>query len=186
MKRSRIYAALQVAITSAFLTTATVDCFSPTVGTQVAPSGHPSTLLLVHDRHSKRLGTTALSYATSTGTSSSLPQNNHRHSSSDWLYNIQSIPSSTILKEVRHPVLAVFTWSTVVTYLHKTLLNASSSAVRGIATSIQLPGTAHSLLVSALGLLLVFRTNSAYQRFQVCSIGVCVLNHLKESLTNPQ
>jgi hypothetical protein len=81
---------------------------------------------------------------------------NNRHSASDWLYNIQSLPNSEVLRDVRSPVLAVAGFSTFVSILH-----------RFVGNHICMPGTAHGFLVSALGLLLVFRTNSAYQRFNV-------------------
>jgi len=93
---------------------------------------------------------------------------NNRHSSSDWLYNIRSIPQSTILRDIRNPVMAVASWSAVVSVIHRILLSApTSSTWHQLSSYVSIPGTAHSFLVSALGLLLVFRTNSAYQRFLV-------------------
>lgn len=91
----------------------------------------------------------------------------HRHSASDWLYNIKSFPQSKVLREVRNPVLAVTGWSLLVAIVHRLLLVAPVPALNAAAVHICIPGTAHSFLVSALGLLLVFRTNSAYQRFNV-------------------
>lgn len=148
------------------LLTLEVQCFAP-IMLLVANHHSPSTLQL-RKRYSResRLDATCL-YQSSPLYSSSSTMNSNRHSSSDWLYNIQSIPSSAILKEVRHPVFAVFTWSALVAIFHKTLSNSASAALRSVAASMQLTGSAHSSLVSALGLLLVFRTNSAYQRFQV-------------------
>ena len=90
--------------------------------------------------------------------------NNNRHSASDWFYNVRSILQSEILREVRGPVLAVAGWSAAVSIVHKLLL---CSSLPSLAAHMSIPGTAHSFLVSALGLLLVFRTNSAYQRFNV-------------------
>lgn len=88
--------------------------------------------------------------------------NDHRYSASDWLHNMKSLPRSTILRETRGPVLAVVIWSTVVSLLYKGLfaLGGAEAAARMCIDS-----KPHSFLVSALGLLLVFRTNSAYQRF---------------------
>lgn len=83
-------------------------------------------------------------------------QQNNRHSSSDWLYNVQSLPQSQVLREVRGPVLASAGWALVVSLVQ-----------RVVPVSLSIPATAHGFLVSALGLLLVFRTNSAYQRFYV-------------------
>lgn len=91
---------------------------------------------------------------------------NNRHSASDFLYNVLSLPQSVILREIRFPVLAVAGWSLVVSLVHRFLL-MSSPAAQTMAMKMSIPGTAHSFLVSALGLLLVFRTNSAYQRFNV-------------------
>jgi Bestrophin, RFP-TM, chloride channel len=99
---------------------------------------------------------------------------NNRHSASDWLYNVRSLPQSKVLREIRNPVLAVAAWSASVSILHALLKQAGWTRW---AAHLCIPGTAHSFLVSALGLLLVFRTNSAYQRFNVRAyrtIRVCV------------
>jgi predicted membrane chloride channel (bestrophin family) len=90
---------------------------------------------------------------------------NNRHSASDWLYNVRSLPESKVLREIRNPVLSVFVWSLCVSTLHALCARSSLQLLRTIAKHMCIPGTAHSFLVSALGLLLVFRTNSAYQRF---------------------
>jgi predicted membrane chloride channel (bestrophin family) len=90
---------------------------------------------------------------------------NNRHSASDWLYNVRSLPESKVLREIRNPVLAVFLWSLAVSGLHALGARSSRPLWRNLARHMCIPGTAHSFLVSALGLLLVFRTNSAYQRF---------------------
>ena len=90
---------------------------------------------------------------------------NNRHSASDWLYNVRSLPESKVLREIRNPVLSVFVWSLFVSVIYTTFHKSSIRILNAIATNMCIPGTAHSFLVSALGLLLVFRTNSAYQRF---------------------
>jgi predicted membrane chloride channel (bestrophin family) len=112
--------------------------------------------------HARNNGSSA-----STATASSLL--NNRHSASDWWYNVRSLPHSKVLREVRSPVLAVAGWSLVVSVLYKVLSSSSSSSSTGwmssMASAMCIPATAHGFLVSALGLLLVFRTNSAYQRF---------------------
>jgi hypothetical protein len=92
---------------------------------------------------------------------------NNRHSAKDWFYNIRSLPQSVVLREIRNPVLSVFGWACFISVLYKFLLQSKRKALQTLATQISIPGTAHSYLVSALGLLLVFRTNSAYQRFNV-------------------
>jgi len=91
----------------------------------------------------------------------------NRHSASDWLYNIRSFPQSKVLREIRNPVLAVTGWSFAVSLVHRLCESSSSAVLQTFALHMNIPGTAHSFLVSALGLLLVFRTNSAYQRFNV-------------------
>jgi Bestrophin, RFP-TM, chloride channel len=108
-------------------------------------------------------------YLSSTCTTNNDDPMNNRHSASDWLYNIKSLPQSKVLREIRNPVLAVAAWSFVVSAIH-TVGNSASWAppiLQYVARKMCIPGTAHSFLVSALGLLLVFRTNSAYQRFNV-------------------
>jgi len=85
-----------------------------------------------------------------------------RYSSRDWLHNTITLPNSAILREIRSPVLAITSWATFLSLLHrKFLLNNNLVA----AECMYIPGSPHSLMMSALGLLLVFRTNSAYQRF---------------------
>ena len=92
---------------------------------------------------------------------------NNRHSASDWFYNVKSIPQSGVLKEILGPVKAVASWALLVSVVQRFLLHSSSSIMKTFATKLCIPGTAHSFLVSALGLLLVFRTNASYQRFYV-------------------
>jgi hypothetical protein len=122
---------------------------------------------------------TATASAASTPTTTPLRHTevlDHRHSASDWLYNIKSFPQSKVLREVRNPVLAVTGWSFLVAVVHRLLLIAPVPSLNAAAYHICIPGTAHSFLVSALGLLLVFRTNSAYQRFNVSNVfGICAL-----------
>lgn len=79
----------------------------------------------------------------------------------DWFHNTCNLPSSEILRAVKGPVIAMTCWSTFLATLYRRLLRTNPEA----AAAMCIPSTAHSLMVSALGLLLVFRTNSAYQRF---------------------
>jgi predicted membrane chloride channel (bestrophin family) len=88
--------------------------------------------------------------------------NDQRYSASDWWQNIRSLPRSSILRAIQGPILAVVTWSAAVSVAHRLLLLAGWDALAG---SMCISSSPHSLVVSALGLLLVFRTNSAYQRF---------------------
>ena len=83
------------------------------------------------------------------------------------MYNIASMPHSSILLDIRNPVLSVMGWSTLLSIVHRVCMSSSSHVWRSLATHMQVGATAHSFLVSSLGLLLVFRTNSAYQRFAV-------------------
>lgn len=95
---------------------------------------------------------------------------NNRHSSGDWLYNLWTIPRSSVLKEILNPVLTLAGWATSIAILHRGLMLSPGHVMW--ASRMCLPNAAHSFLVSSLGLLLVFRTNSAYQRFvvRICRI----------------
>jgi predicted membrane chloride channel (bestrophin family) len=85
-----------------------------------------------------------------------------RYSSRDRFHNTASLPNSAILRDIRSPVLAVTSWATFLSVLHEHLLTHHCQTV---ASRLYIPSSPHSLMMSALGLLLVFRTNSAYQRF---------------------
>ena len=79
-----------------------------------------------------------------------------RYTSKDWLHNLKTLPNSTLLKRIRSIVVCNFLWSILVC-----ILNKFAPLPFG-----KNPGTKSlSLLGSALGLLLVFRTNTAYNRF---------------------
>lgn len=88
--------------------------------------------------------------------------NDHRYAASDWLQNMRSLPRSTILRAIQGPVLTVMAWSVLVSTVYRLLV---SWGYANLAAKLSIPHQPHSFLVSALGLLLVFRTNSAYQRF---------------------
>ena len=81
-----------------------------------------------------------------------------RYTAADWLHNIRTIPQSSILKQIAGPVLWCTLTGVVVSFLHR----FSPARVAGAFTITKTP---HTLLGSALGLLLVFRTNTAYARF---------------------
>ena len=114
-------------------------------------------------------GSATASLATDGSGQPYLPQVNHRHSAKDWIHNVASLPHSSILRDIRAPVLAVMGWSTVVSVVNRLLLTSANPAWASMGSKLQVGATAHSFLVSSLGLLLVFRTNSAYQRFAVSS-----------------
>ena len=146
----------------------------------------PSSSIVASSRRRPRSGSASTSVAetqlhvsashlfggTGTGTATAdgqpyLPQVNHRHSARDWIHNVASLPHSSILRDIRGPVLAVMAWSTVVSAVHRLLVASTNPVWAGWGANLQVGPTAHSFLVSSLGLLLVFRTNSAYQRFAV-------------------
>lgn len=87
-----------------------------------------------------------------------------RYSSSDWWHNTISFPNSGILRAIRFPVVAMTSWASFISILYLHLVNNGHVHA---AKHMCITSTPHSLMVSALGLLLVFRTNSAYQRFAV-------------------
>ncbi|CAB1101753.1 unnamed protein product [Ectocarpus sp. CCAP 1310/34] len=78
-----------------------------------------------------------------------------RYSSSAWWHNLRTLPTSVILHRIKHPLLVQTFWATAVSLVHAGLGGVHSMSIKP-----------HTLLGSALGLLLVFRTNAAYQRFQ--------------------
>lgn len=85
-----------------------------------------------------------------------------RYSSKDWWHNAISLPNSGILHEIRGPVSAVTSWATFLSLWHRHLVRNGNIVA---AQRMELPSAPLSLMMSALALLLVFRTNSAYQRF---------------------
>ena len=93
----------------------------------------------------------------------SIDQDSHRHSASDWVHNLKTWRNSSVLREIQNPVIVLSAWATAVSLVQKTLLATNTKW----ATNMCVPHSAHTFLVSSLGLLLVFRTNSAYQRFMV-------------------
>lgn len=78
-----------------------------------------------------------------------------RYSSAAWWHNLRTLPTSVILHRIKHPLLAQTCWATAVSLVHAAFGGVWSMSIKP-----------HTLLGSALGLLLVFRTNAAYQRFQ--------------------
>jgi len=85
-----------------------------------------------------------------------------RYAARDWLHNTINLPNSAILREIAFPVTFMTMWGTLIGFLRKQLLKLGRSEM---AELMCIPPNPHALMVSALGLLLVFRTNSAYQRF---------------------
>ena len=98
-------------------------------------------------------------------------RNDKRYGASDWLHSMQSLPNSGILSEIKGPVGWITAWSTLVSILHKVCYTGKFGDVTSqIASNLCVGSAPHSLIASSLGLLLVFRTNSAYQRFKASII----------------
>jgi len=88
--------------------------------------------------------------------------NDRRYSSADWAHNMLSLHNSTILREIRGPVSWITAWSAIVSLAYKMF---QWSGMHSLADRMCLGSTPHSLIASSIGLLLVFRTNSSYQKF---------------------
>ncbi|CAB9523367.1 UPF0187 protein [Seminavis robusta] len=76
-----------------------------------------------------------------------------RYRSRDWLINILSLPNSFVLKRIKFHLVS------------NTLLSLLVVLVDRYWVRLGIPVLAHTLVGSFLGLLLVFRTDSAYTRF---------------------
>jgi hypothetical protein len=77
-----------------------------------------------------------------------------RYTSTDWFDCMLTLPTSRILRRVRSSILVLALWTWALTYYSKK-----------VWMWVALPSVVHSVLGSALGLLLVFRTNTSYERF---------------------
>lgn len=77
-----------------------------------------------------------------------------RYSSNDWLVNLITTPLSYTLRRIKSHLLVNVGISILAIYLHAKF-----------GDGVCIPMTGHSLLASSLGLLLSYRTNSAYGRF---------------------
>lgn len=66
------------------------------------------------------------------------------------------------MNEIRSPIILTTLWATLVSIVHFALKRSKHA---NIAHHLTISDKPHALMVSALSLLLVFRTNSAYQRF---------------------
>lgn len=120
----------------------------------------PATRRVVPSTKTNRLACTTLGESNDPFPSIHPQVNDQRYSASDWWHNMQSLPRSTVLREIKSPVSAIVLWSAFVSMLNLLLTTKWN-------VQLSLSNTPHSLLVSSLALLLVFRTNSAYQRFAV-------------------
>ncbi|KAJ1453701.1 hypothetical protein M885DRAFT_618892 [Pelagophyceae sp. CCMP2097] len=75
--------------------------------------------------------------------------------STDWLHCIKTWHSSFVLRRIANPLAALMVWSSIV---------AAWGAARG-APVVNMGTSLHTLVGGALSLLLVFRTNTAYNRY---------------------
>lgn len=82
-----------------------------------------------------------------------------RYTSADWLKCLLSLPFSFALRRVSSHILANTIFSIAIWILYGVYPKTVQYLIAGLST------TPHMLLGSALGLLLVFRTNTAYDRF---------------------
>ena len=83
-------------------------------------------------------------------------QSDPRYAASAWLDVLRQTPQSRVLRNTKGPVLAVLGWSLTWSFLlhHVPALHR-----------IRFPSLPHGASISVVSLLLVFRTNSAYQKF---------------------
>ncbi|EKX41039.1 hypothetical protein GUITHDRAFT_74943, partial [Guillardia theta CCMP2712] len=95
-----------------------------------------------------------------------------RYSSGDWIHILFTWPRSTVLHRIRSPVLVTTCWTFLLA-----LLDLWSDKVAKVRILKNFSKSPHSIVGSAMSLLLVFRTNAAYTRFWE---GRC----LWETLTN--
>ena len=84
-----------------------------------------------------------------------------RYTARDWLHNVYTLRTSSVLRQIKSPVQFCFWWGVLVSLVHRFIVRSGHA----IGDHILITKTPHSLLGSALGLLLVFRTNTAYARF---------------------
>ena len=77
-----------------------------------------------------------------------------RYAAADWAKNMRTMPGSDILRRISSPLLFNVFVTIVTCSIHV-----------GVRAIPALPSLPHTLSGSALGLLLVFRTNAAYDRF---------------------
>ena len=93
-----------------------------------------------------------------------------RYAAIDWARNMRTLPKSLVLQRISSPLLFFLAITSVVC-----LLDTFTSLPK-------VSSMAHTLLGSALGLLLVFRTNAAYDRFwearKSWSVVTCECRHL--------
>lgn len=83
-------------------------------------------------------------------------QSDPRYAASAWFDVLRQTPRSSVLRSIKGPLLAVLWWSLAWSFLlhHVPILD-----------HIRFPALPHGACISIVSLLLVFRTNAAYQKF---------------------
>jgi predicted membrane chloride channel (bestrophin family) len=125
----------------------------------------------IHQRNGGRPNNSISSSSSSSNSNSSKrnspddPNAEYRYSASDWWQIIRTTFRSSTLKATRGPVIAVMVWSYCLSAIYSILCYTGRTEIAHTFVHC-LPSTIpHAATVSALGLLLVFRTTSAYQKF---------------------
>lgn len=77
-----------------------------------------------------------------------------RYKVDDWFRNVLSLPHSFILQRVSGQVMVFTGWAAFVTYLNYS-----------VGVKWEVASQPHTWMLTAVGLLLVYRTNAAYDRF---------------------
>lgn len=80
-----------------------------------------------------------------------------RVGSDEWLYCLKSWPKSGILHIILNHILVVTAWTAIMAFVNMMLITKN--------IHISFPPIIHTLAGSVLSLLLVFRTNTSYDRF---------------------
>lgn len=82
------------------------------------------------------------------------PSMSSRFSSKEWLFCLRGWPNSRILYRILPNILAIVSWTALLTYFFQV------SKIK-----CNFPSFLHSLVGSVLSLLIVFKTNTSYDRF---------------------
>jgi hypothetical protein len=148
---------------------ATTLAFRPSLSSLSSPtksqrSIHRTSLAYLNDDDQCHLSSSSLIASLDAEMDTFASPNDRRYSASDWLHNMANFHHSSILSQIRHPVGVITAWSVLVSVLYKW---AVIRGYEGLADKVCLGSTPHSFIASTIGLLLVFRTNSAYQKFRV-------------------
>jgi putative membrane protein len=87
------------------------------------------------------------------------------YASRDWLKILASIQKSFVARRIASPLRILSLWALTISILHRVVGSASWSAYCGASAPLKGVASAMGYVGSALSLLLVFRTNTAYTRY---------------------